>query len=117
MRKVFLTVELTDENDNLAYAIQYTGVMSRRNIYAQLTQDTGCSEPKYIKVAKWDTIDCTKDWNSVFSRRIFRHIKVNHDTGMNDNRIHTSRKLFSNKILKLIHQHVQENEALLATLL
>ncbi len=116
MKKVFLILELTDENGGLVYAIQYTGIMTRRHIYAQLTQDTGCPEPEYIKVAKQDTIDCTEDWDSIFSGERYRHIKVNCNIGMNDSRIQKTEKLFYNEILEAIHRHVQENEELLAAL-
>ena len=116
MKKVFLMVELTDENGDLVYIIKYTGVMTRRNIYAQLTQDTGCPEPEYIKVAKQDTIDCTEDWYSIFPGEIFRHIKVDCNVGMNDSRIQKTEKLFPNEILEAIHRHVQENEELLASI-
>lgn len=116
MKKVFLMVELTDENGGHVYAIQYTGVMTRRNIYAQLTQNTGCPEPEYIKVAKQDTSDCTEDWDSIFSGERFRHIKVNCNIGMNDSRIQKTKKSFSNEILEAIHRHVQENEEVLAAI-
>ncbi len=116
MKKVFLVVELIDEKGDLAYAILYTGVMTRRNIYAQLTQNTGCPDPEYIKVAKQYTIDCTKDWVSPFSGEKFRHIKVDHNIGMNDSRIQKTEKSFSNEILEAIHRHVQENEELLAAI-
>ena len=76
MKKIFLMVELTDENGGHVYAIQYTGVMTRRNIYAKLTQNTGCPEPEYIKVSKQETVDKTEERNSVFSGRVFRHIQV-----------------------------------------
>lgn len=116
MKKVFLMVELTDENGGHVYAIQYTGIMTRRNIYAQLTQVIGCPEPEYIKVAKQDTIDCTEDWHSIFSGERYRHIKVNYNVGMNDSRIQKTEKSFSNEILEAIHRHVHENEELLAAI-
>ena len=116
MKKVFLMVELTDENGGHVYAIRYTGVMTHRNIYAQLTQNTGCPEPEYIKVAKYDTIDCTENGGSIFSGRIYRYIKVSCNVGMNDSRIQKTKESFSNEILEAIHCHVQENEELLAAL-
>ena len=116
MKKVFLMVELIDENGGHVYAIQYTGVMTRRNIYAQLTQDTGCPEPEYVKIAKSDTIDCAEDWDSIFSGRRFRAIKVNYNAGMNDSRIQKTEKSFPNGILEAIHHHVQKNEKLLAAI-
>ena len=116
MKKVFLIVELIDEKGGHVYAIQYTGVMTRRNIYAKLTQNTGCPEPEYIKIAKQDTIDYTEDYVSIFSGERFRHIKVNYNVGMNDSRIHKTEKSFSNEILEAIHRHVQENEELLSAI-
>lgn len=110
MKKVFLVVDLTDENGGDVYSILYTGIMTRRNIYAQLTQDTSRLEPEYVKVAKQDTIDCTEDWNSIFSGEIFRHIKVNYNVGMYDSRIQKTEKSFPNEILEAIHNHVRENE-------
>lgn len=116
MKKVFLMVVLRDENENYVYSIKYTGVMTRRNIYAQLTQNTGCPEPKYVKVSKFDTVDKTDHWVSVFSGRPYRHIYVPNEIGMNDSRIKIGKKHFPRGILKAVNPHVEENERFLATL-
>lgn len=116
MKKVFLTVELTGENGEHVYAIQYTGVMTRRNIYAKLTQHTGDSQPEYIKVSKYDTVDTTDSWDSVFSGRAFRDITVPYDIALDDSRIKKGPKLFSREILESIQSHIRENEEILATL-
>ena len=116
MKKIFLMVELTDENGGHVYAIQYTGVMTRRNIYAKLTQNTGCPEPEYIKVSKQETVDKTEERNSVFSGRVFRHIQVAYDIAMNDSRIQKNSENFSGEISASIDSHVKENERILATL-
>ncbi len=106
MEKVFLIVELVEENGELIYAIQYTGVMNEGNIYAKLTQDTGCSYPEYIKVCRKDTVDETEKWNSSFSRRIFQIALSDIEK---DSRIQKE-PLLSDEILKAIYSHIQENE-------
>lgn len=115
MKKVFLIVDLQDSKGNHFYSIKYTGVMTRRNIYAQLTQDTGCPEPKYVKVSKFDTVDKTDDWVSIFSGRPYWHISVPNEIGMNDSRIKRGKKHFPRGILKAVNAHVEENERFLAT--
>lgn len=116
MKKVFLNVDLRDSKRNLAYSIMYTGVMTRRNIYAKLTQNTGCPEPEYVKVSKFDTVDKTADWESVFSSRPCLHISVSCDVGMDDSRIKRGKEHFPCGILEAVNAHVKENERFLATL-
>lgn len=114
-KKVFLIVDEQDSKGNRVYSTLYTGVMTRRNIYAQLTQFTGCPDPKYIKVSKFDTVDKTDHWVSVFSDRPYRHISVSCDVGTNDSRIKKGKKHFPCGILEAVNAHVEENERFLAT--
>ncbi len=115
MEKIFLIVELTDEKENHVYSIIYTGVMTRRNIYAKLTQNTGCTEPEYIKVSKWFTKDITESVDTSFTERIYS-ISVPYDVGMNDSRIQQGTKSFPDGILEAVDDHVDENEQFFATL-
>lgn len=116
MKKVFLIVEEQDQKGNYVYSTSYTGVMTRRNIYARLTQCTGYPDPKYVKVSKFDTVDKTDHWVSVFSVRPYRHISVSCDVGTNDSRIKKGKKHFPRSILKAVNAHVEENDRFLATL-
>lgn len=116
MKKIFLIVELTDEKENHVYSILYTGVMTRRNIYAKLTQNTGCTEPEYIKVSKWFTKDITESVDTVFAERMFRSISVPYDVGMNDSLIQQGTKSFPDGILEAVNAHVEENEQFFATI-
>ncbi len=113
MKKVFLIVNLVDEKGNLAYLINYTGVMTRRNIYAKLTQNTNCPDPEYVKVSKWDTVDETANWESIFPETIFRSISVSSNIAMDDSRIQKEFDI-PDGILEAIDSHIQENQKIMA---
>lgn len=110
MRNICLFVGFVDKNNINVYGISFTGVMTRRNIYAKRTSTTGCLDyVEYVKIARGDTKDTTKQWRSIW-KTTFRNINVSDDVGMDDSRITINPEL-SDEIKAAINDAIAEENA------
>ena len=110
MRKICLFVGFVDENNINVYGISFTGVMTRRYIYAKRTSTTGSLDyVEYVKIAKNETKDTTKQWRSIWKTH-FRDITVSDEIGINDSRI-TINPALSDEIKEAIKDAIAEENA------
>jgi len=89
MKKIDLSVEFLDAENNIVYAVLFVGVMTRRNIYAKR-----CSvlesrpDEDYIKVKRTD-VTLEQNITSVYDHLGITHysISVPDELGLDDPRI------------------------------
>lgn len=110
MKKIGLFIEFVDKNNNIVYGISFTGVMTRRNIYAKRTSTSGSLDYiEYVKIARSDTKDTTKYWRSIW-KTTFRSIQVADGIRMDDPRISINPEL-SDEIKAAINDALAEENA------
>jgi hypothetical protein len=89
VKKVDLSVEFVDENNNIVFAVLFIGVMTRRNMYAKrVSVIDSRPDEDYIKVNKKDVI-LNQNVTSVYDHLGITHysISVPDEVGLDDPRI------------------------------
>ena len=89
MKKIELSVEFNDENNNIVFAVLFIGVMTRRNIYAKRVSSINSRpDEDYIKVKKEDVI-LEQNVKSVYDHLGITHysISIPNKLGLDDPRI------------------------------